>query len=307
MMDNKKYILYCFTNKINGKKYIGITSQKMKNRIKQHIREAYQYKNYKTYNTPFKRAIRKYGIDNFKKEILKDNLTKDEAIELEKEYIKKYKTYYKYSNSNGYNATIGGDLIICPKDRIYQLDEVSCEIINIFDSISLAINQLKNSHIGDCVDKINLKASNYIWMYEKTYIKYDKNLLYKNIHILHNHIVQLDMNKNLIKIWKGSKDVKLSLGYNQGNISACCRGVRYQCHNYRWMFYKDWINNKDRYNKKNRCKKVIQLDMNNNELKIFNSLTEASKQTGVDISNISTVCKNRAISAGGYKWKYYNS
>lgn len=302
---NRMFLIYCFTNKINGKKYIGITSRSLKERKNQHIREAYERDNYKTYNSPFKRAIRKYGIENFEEVVLEDNLTKEQAIEKEIYYIKEYKTYYKYLNSNGYNATIGGDLIICPKDKVLKIDPISLEIIEVYDSISSA-ERICGGSVFEAVHDQSKTSNGYIWMYEKDFNKKDKESLYNSIHCLLNHIVQLDFNKNLIQIWKGSKFVLKELGYNQGNISACCRGKRYHSNGYRWMFFSDWINNIDRYEKKNTNKKVIQLDMENNEIKIFNSLTEASMETRINISNISTVCRGRAISAGGFKWKYYN-
>ena len=59
-------IVYCYTNKINNKKYIGITSRSLEEREQNHLYEAYN-KNSLTYNVPFKRAIRKYGIESFKK------------------------------------------------------------------------------------------------------------------------------------------------------------------------------------------------------------------------------------------------
>lgn len=104
------YLIYCYTNKFNNKKYIGITSRSIDEREKNHIYKS-QNKNNKCYNTPFKRAIRKYGIENFKREIIDKTESFEEACNLEKYYIKKYQTYYKYKNSNGYNATIGGEIV----------------------------------------------------------------------------------------------------------------------------------------------------------------------------------------------------
>lgn len=57
-------IVYCYTNKINNKKYIGITIRRMEERERSHLYEAYNV-NCETYNTPFKRVIRKYGLRNF--------------------------------------------------------------------------------------------------------------------------------------------------------------------------------------------------------------------------------------------------
>ena len=39
--------------------------------------------------------------------------------------------------------------------------------------------------------------------------------------------------------------------------------------------------------------------------KVYVSLTEASRQTGVYLSNISACCHGRLKSAGGYVWKFY--
>lgn len=38
---------------------------------------------------------------------------------------------------------------------------------------------------------------------------------------------------------------------------------------------------------------------------VYKSLTEASKQTGVYLSNISACCNGRLKSAGGYVWRFY--
>ena len=77
-----KYTVYCHTNKINNKKYIGITSQKVEER----------WRNGKGYSTQpkFYNAICKYGWDNFTHEILISGLDEQEAIELEINLIKSF-------------------------------------------------------------------------------------------------------------------------------------------------------------------------------------------------------------------------
>ena len=78
----KNYIVYCHTNKINGKKYVGITSQKPQSRWK----NGNGYRN----NEYFFRAIQKYGWHNFQHEILYTNLTKADAEKKEVELIAEY-------------------------------------------------------------------------------------------------------------------------------------------------------------------------------------------------------------------------
>lgn len=84
-------------NRINGKRYIGITSQKPTNRWG----NGHGYK-----RCPFFYAsILKYGWDTFRHEILYTNLTQDDAEKLEIELIAKYETQ---NPDKGYNLSSGG-------------------------------------------------------------------------------------------------------------------------------------------------------------------------------------------------------
>jgi len=54
-----------------------------------------------------------------------------------------------------------------------------------------------------------------------------------------------------------------------------------------------------------RQKRVKQLDINSkNLIKLFPSIREASRQTGVSTGSIVCVCKGTTHTAGGYKWEY---
>lgn len=97
-MTTKKYVVYCHTNKMNGKKYVGITCQKPEKR----------WSNGKGYERSphFYSAIQKYGWEEFTHEILFTGLTVDEAKLKEIELIAKWDLT---NNENGYNCTEGGD------------------------------------------------------------------------------------------------------------------------------------------------------------------------------------------------------
>ena len=43
-----------------------------------------------------------------------------------------------------------------------------------------------------------------------------------------------------------------------------------------------------------------------NEIKVFYSVSEASREMGVDRTHITACCKGRQKTAGGYKWSYIN-
>ena len=52
-----------------------------------------------------------------------------------------------------------------------------------------------------------------------------------------------------------------------------------------------------------RFKKVIQLDLNDNVLNVFESIKQAGQETGVFATSISACCNGRIKSSGGFKWK----
>lgn len=89
--------IYLFRNILNGKCYVGQTI---------HIQERYKDHLYFAQNkpeTPFHKALAKYGIENFEFVIL-EKCDVSKLDELEKYYIQKYQAY-----SKGYNCTLGGD------------------------------------------------------------------------------------------------------------------------------------------------------------------------------------------------------
>ena len=104
--EEKIWVIYKHTNKINGKVYIGMTCN-IDTRYGSKEGQGYLHKkkNGEYVQPYFARAILKYGWDNFEHEILKEGLTLKEADELEREYIKEYDS----SNpEKGYNIRGGG-------------------------------------------------------------------------------------------------------------------------------------------------------------------------------------------------------
>lgn len=88
--------VYQITNLINNKLYIGITNDYKK-----------RWSNHRCGNNPnmtICKAIKKYGVENFKFEILYEGLNIEEASEKEKELIQEKHSLVP----NGYNVALGG-------------------------------------------------------------------------------------------------------------------------------------------------------------------------------------------------------
>lgn len=93
-----KYIVYLRTNLINGKQYVGQT-----NNFEAREREWKCLKS-KYANNDFMIDREKYGISNFKVEILAEVETLEKSWELEEKFIKEFNTRVP----NGYNRAYGG-------------------------------------------------------------------------------------------------------------------------------------------------------------------------------------------------------
>ena len=104
-------IIYCYTNIINNKKYIGQTINPQQ-RFNQHKSSAFNEKDIE-YDKPLHRAFRKYGFDNFEYKILVSTDDIDILNDLEDYFINKYNTKIP----NGYNILDGGSNASKPKSE----------------------------------------------------------------------------------------------------------------------------------------------------------------------------------------------
>jgi group I intron endonuclease len=95
----EKGFIYIIKNKINDKQYVGCTIHPLKKRFEEHFWRCSKSDS----NSKICNSIRKYGIENFKIELLEE-CDISNIYEREKYYINEYKTY-----DNGLNSTYGGE------------------------------------------------------------------------------------------------------------------------------------------------------------------------------------------------------
>lgn len=100
MENTQRARIYCITNLLNGKQYVGQTSKTLEERYKNHKRD---YKRTRNYGRSLYDAMREFGIENFKIELLEE-CDMDKRTEREIYWIDKLDTFH-----NGYNDTMGGN------------------------------------------------------------------------------------------------------------------------------------------------------------------------------------------------------
>ena len=239
-MDNtkdKNFYVYMHVNKINNKKYIGITSQE---RVNDRWRS--DGSGYKT--QVFGKAIDKYGWENFDHIILFEGLSEQEAINKEIELIQKYNTR---NPKNGYNISEGGDIGTYGhlnnnlSIKVYQYSIDGC-FIKEFPSMMEAEREtgIDNSFICACCKGRVAYSKDYRW----SYMKVDKlppvnkkEYLYEHcIKLQEKEVFQYDLDGKFIKKYKSLTEASNLTGFNFKNISACCRGKRLSHKGYMWFY-----------------------------------------------------------------------
>ena len=244
MEENHYNCIYMYTNKINGKCYVG-QAVNFNRRHKAHI-NAMTNENDIEYNAPIQRAFRKYGLENFEVEILKENLNTQCLLNFyECYYIKKFDLLCK--NGKGYNVASGGS------NRNPYAGKTEEEIKEIRQKQSEAMKGENapwygKHHSKEARQKMSesRKGTNHP-MYGKRHSEKTKKKMsesQKGKFTGENHprakrVAQYDKQGNLIKIWDCSYDIQRELGIAQSNINACCRGKRKIAGGFVWKYYKE--------------------------------------------------------------------
>lgn len=324
-MKERNYKVYKHTSP-SKKTYIGITKERPERRWR-NGRGYYQQK-------VFTNAINKYGWDNFKHEILYNNLTKEEAEQKEIELI----AYYKSNQSEyGYNVDNGGNCVGKVSEHTKNIQREATKLLwqdedyrhSVVSKIRrkkvICLNNgiLYNS-IVECSRSLKLDSSNinkvcqgkqnsyrgYYFIYECDKEKYSKEdiemILSKKPKVVNkSKIVCLDNGK----IYKSPKEAQEDLGISSTAIrEVCTNKYKYACGLH--FIYEDELNkySKEEIHNILKCKpqystkkkKVICIETQ----KIYNSITQASKELNVNSGYISSHLHNKYDSVKGYHFKY---
>lgn len=198
--------IYKIENLINGKVYIGQSSD-IKKRWYSHKRDS-SIETSKNYNYPLYKAFRKYGVDNFKFEIIEECL-KEELNDKEIYYIQLYRSYINFEDSNGYNQTLGGDgsrgthLNCIAKEKISKANKGKLKGGNNPSSKKVVCEDIIFDCAKECAEYYNIKYTTMrSWLNHSKNIPqkwYDKGLHYIDEPIENYVIAIKNLGKNNIK------------------------------------------------------------------------------------------------------------
>ena len=222
-----KYIVYCTTNLVNNKIYIGVHGTDNPEIFDGYLGNSLSTKDKYLMNHPkesFHFAVKKYGIKNFQRKTLAVFDTVEEALNLERQIVNEEFIRRK----DTYNATLGGGLPPVYKKNIYQYD----------------------------------------------------------------------LEGNFIKEWTNLSEIRQFYGKELNIANSIKQG--HACNGFQWSWEKVPFMKKLQ-NKSGRIRKVSKYDLNNNLIKVYNSVNEAKRENGSSVVNM---LRGKQKTAKGYIYKY---
>ena len=213
--------IYKITNLVNHKVYIGKTQLSIEERFKEHVRDSRRECEEKR---PLYDAMNKYGVENFVIELIEDNISDEDINNKEQFYIKQYNSYIGFENSNGYNATLGGD---GKKYKNWNLQEI-IDLYNNGNSCAAIARQLNLD--ASYIRKILKNNGIEVLSTQERAIKEQGKIVY-----------QLDINTNeIINKFDSVGQANIALGKDRrnGTIRDALRGRRghHNAYGYKWSY-----------------------------------------------------------------------
>lgn len=259
----KGYCLYVHQNIENLKLYIGIT-----NNVK--ARWAKKAESYARCPKIYA-AFKKYGWDNFNHIVLFDGLTKEEACEKERSWVKAAKLAgISYNLADGGEGTTG---VIYSEERkkqiskqltgrvcssetrkkiseshkklhnldkkIYAFDKITKKFVKEYPSIRKAEEDTGVQHTrisANALGKVP-SAGKYIWSYSPILDKH--NVLYNRIR--NNTLYCYDLQGNFIRTYKNAAEAAQNVSGFSSTILDVCKGRRLTYKGFFWRKEKEEI------------------------------------------------------------------
>lgn len=264
--------IYKITNKVNNKCYIG-QSVHIETRFEEHKRCMD--------NKPLYKAFKKYGIENFDFEVVEECIA-EQLNDKEIFYIKHFKSS---TDEWGYNLTFGGNSNIGGFSKQTR------------EKISESRRGEKNPMYGKPLLKESLakRTITYKKTLENMSEEKKKQWIESN---RKGHLGIRNTEEQKKKISNSLKEFYKNHPEKKEEISLKGKG--------RKMPKEFCEKTRKRMNESMEVyrKRVLQYDLQDNYLAMFNGLREAEEKTQVARTSISSCCIGKLHTAGGFKWKY---
>jgi len=120
-------------------------------------------------------------------------------------------------------------------------------------------------------------------------------------------VIQLSLDGQFIKEWNGLCEIEEILGYNGSSIANCCKNKNTTRYVFNWVYKEDYESgNYCKIVAKGNLKPIVQLDLNDNLIKIWVDRKQIEENLGISSMTIKRICNgNRKLNVYyDYKWMY---
>lgn len=269
--------IYITTNMVNGKRYLGQKS----------FDDNYKWKNYLGSGSAFKSAVRKYGKENFSRNII---CFCDSLEELNKSEYDLSVFLNVLEDKNWYNLCYGGGGVsglIVSDDTKNKMSEAQ-----------------RNRWTDELKEKWSKKFSGECNpCYGKHHSDETKNVISK---IQSVPVIQLGLDGKYIAEFKSGREASEITGVDETTINKCCLGKLHSKSGgkFLWVYKKDYDPHNDITYDNNTLRPVVQLDKLGNFIAEYSTIKDASINTNIYDSSITMCCKGNYNHAGEYIWIY---
>ena len=174
--------------------------------------------------------------------------------------IKGYEGLYQISNLGNVKKLINNKYMAISKDLGYETVKLTNKNGNrrhlflhriIADVFIPNPNNYKIVNHIDC-NKFNNNIKNLEWCTQKENVKHawknnlcerTKKACAKNGKNNSKKIIQLDKNKNIVKVWESTMEIERTLKIKHNNISFCCKNKERTAKGYYWEYYNQDVSN----------------------------------------------------------------
>lgn len=208
-------IVYVITNKINDKKYVGVTQYSLDKRFKEHCRDS---KTDRCKDRLLYSDMNKYGFKNFIIDEL-ETCSDDERFEKETYWIDKLNTY-----DNGYNLTYGGT-----GKQFYNYEEIANKYLEL-----KSVKDVCDFYNCDPITvRIACKECNVIIDSGP-----EHNKKYKSKPVI---MLEIETNNPLKTFYSCTAAGKWLGNTNKcRHITEVCNGIRNKAYGYKWMWMENY-------------------------------------------------------------------
>lgn len=326
MADSKNiYSVYIHTNKINGRKYVGIT------RKKPHERWRKGGAGYCS-NIPFWKDIQRFGWDEgFDHEVVATGLTAYDAAKMEIELIQKYNSFKK-----GYNRSLGGEGMEGYKvgapirermspdvyaewsaknsERMKQLGvERTRKVISLTESViynsAVEASDKTGVPVARVRDMCNRnKRTNFHdsqgYNYRFCWYSNDFDMTQDEFTIAYypKAVICLETQQ----IFAGVNEAARIMNVPQNQISQVCSDKWVTAHGYKFVYYKDYVNGKHDTRKNKSIERLKHEVICLETKKIYYNPTKASEDINCTAGMIRRAINNPNYTCKGYHFADYS-